>query len=128
MKGLIGKKMGMTQIYDETGRISPVTVLEVGPCTVLDQRTEEKNGYSALQLGFGKKKSKNVTKAVKGHCEKSGRNENPPAYIKEIRLDKDSELETGSEIKADIFNVNEYVDVTGTIKGRGFQGVVKKYN
>ena len=128
MKGIIGKKIGMTQIYDETGKVSPVTVLQAGPCTVIDQLTAEKNGYSAMQLGFGQKKAKNVSKAVKGHCEKSSRNENPPAVIKELRLDKDSELEIGSELSADIFSANEFVDVIGTIKGRGFQGVVKRYN
>jgi large subunit ribosomal protein L3 len=128
MKGLIGKKLGMTQIYDETGKVSPVTVLQVGPCTVIDQLTAEKNGYSAMQLGFGEKKAKNVSKAVKGHCEKSGRNENPPIVIKEFRLDKDSEAEIGSELSAEIFAENEFVDVIGTVKGRGFQGVVKRYN
>jgi large subunit ribosomal protein L3 len=128
MKGLIGKKLGMTQIYDGTGKVSPVTVLQVGPCTVIDQLTAEKNGYSAMQLGFGEKKAKNVSKAVKGHCEKSGRNENPPIVIKEFRLDKDSDAEIGSELSADIFAENEFVDVVGTIKGRGFQGVVKRYN
>ena len=81
-----------------------------------------------FSLDLVKKKSKNVSKAVKGHCEKSGRNENPPLIIKEIRLDKDSELEVGSELSADIFAENEFVDVIGTIKGRGFQGVVKRYN
>ena len=128
MKGLIGKKIGMTQLYDKTGKVSPVTVVEVGPCTVIEQLTSEKNGYSAVQLGFGKKKAKNVTKAVQGHCEKSGRSENPPIVIKEFRLDKDSDLEIGSELSADIFAENEFVDVIGTTKGRGFQGVVKRYN
>ena len=128
MKGLIGKKVGMTQIYDETGKVSPVTVLQVGPCTVLENLTMEKNGYSAVQLGFGEKKAKNVSKAIKGHCEKSGRNENPPAVIKEFRVEKDSDLEIGSELTADMFAENDFVDVVGTIKGRGFQGVVKRYN
>jgi large subunit ribosomal protein L3 len=128
MKGLIGKKLGMTQIYDETGKVSPVTVLEVGPCTVIDQMTSEKNGYSAVQLGFGEKKAKNVSKAVKGHCEKSGRSEKPPVTIKEFRLEEDSNLEIGSELRADVFVENDFVDVVGTIKGRGFQGVVKRYN
>ena len=129
MKGIIGKKLGMTQVYDETGKVSPVTVIQAGPCTVIDQLTTERNGYSAMQLGFGQKKPKNVSKAIKGHCEKSGRNENPPTVIKEIRFESDSELaEVGSEIKADIFSESDFVDVIGVIKGRGFQGVVKKYN
>ncbi len=128
MKGLIGKKVGMTQLYDEKGKVTPVTVIEAGPCTVIDQMTQERNGYSALQLGFGTKKAKNVSKAVKGHCEKSGLNENPPQYIREIRVQEDSEVEAGSVLTVEQFNENEFIDVVGTTKGRGFQGVVKRYN
>ena len=128
MKALIGKKIGMTQVYDEQGVVTPVTVIEAGPCPVLDLKTVDRDGYSAVQLGFGKKKAKNVTKPVLGHLKKSGQDVNPPQKIKEFRVAADSELEIGSELKADVFEVDEYLDITGTIKGRGFQGVVKRYN
>ncbi|HJO94630.1 MAG TPA: 50S ribosomal protein L3 [Victivallales bacterium] len=128
MKGLIGKKIGMTQLYDEKGKVTPVTVIEAGPCTVIDQMTQERNGYSALQLGYGTKKAKNVSKAVKGHCAKSGLEENPPQYIREIRAQEDSEVEAGSVLTVEQFNENDFIDVIGTTKGRGFQGVVKRYN
>ena len=128
MKGLIGKKLGMSQIYDETGKITPVTVVQAGPCTVIDQMTEERNGYSSIQLGFGEKKAKNVSKAVKGHCAKSGRDSNPPIIIREFRTDNDAEMEIGSVLTVEQFNASEFVDIVGTAKGRGFQGVVKRYN
>ena len=96
MAGIIGKKLGMTQVYDDNGRLTPVTVIEAGPCPVLDVKTQEKDSYSALQIGFGSKRAKNVTKPVLGHLAKSGNNENPPALIKEIRLAADSEAEVGS--------------------------------
>jgi large subunit ribosomal protein L3 len=128
MKGIIGKKVGMTQLYDEKGCVIPVTVLEAGPCVVLDVKTKERDGYSAVQLGAGVRKAKNVTKAVLGHCKKAGRETAPPTKILEVRTEADSDLEIGSEVKSDIFSDNDYLDVTGTIKGRGFQGVVKRYN
>ena len=128
MKGLIGKKLGMTQLYNEKGVVTPVTVIQAGPCTVIDQMTVERNGYSAMQLGFGNRKAKNVSSAVKGHCEKSGKKETPPEIIREIRIEKDSDLTVGSVIKADIFGENEFVDVIGTSKGKGFQGVVRRYH
>ena len=128
MAGLIGKKLGMTQVYDENGKVVPVTVVEAGPCAVLDVRKEETHGYSAVQVGFGNKKAKNVSKAVLGHLAKSQNAENPPAVIKEIRLTEDPSDELGVELKADIFSEGSFVDVTGTTKGRGFQGVVKRYN
>lgn len=128
MAGLIGKKLGMTQVYDENGRVVPVTVVEAGPCAVLDVRKEETHGYSAVQVGFGKKRAKNVSKAVLGHLAKSQNAENPPAVIKEIRLTEDPSDELGAELKADIFSEGSFVDVTGTTKGKGFQGVVKRYN
>lgn len=128
MKGLISRKIGMTQVYDDKGVLTPVTVLEAGPCVVLDVKTQERDQYSAIQLGFGERKAKNVTKAVRGHCAKAGRSDTPPVKISEIRLDADSELTPGSEVKADIFAADEFVDVVGTIKGRGFQGVVKRWN
>ncbi len=128
MKGLIGKKLGMSQIYDKTGKVTPVTVVQAGPCTVIDQMTEERNGYSSIQLGFGEKKAKNVSKAVQGHCAKSGRDSNPPIIIREFRADNNSEVEIGSVLTVEQFNESEFVDIVGTVKGRGFQGVVKKYN
>ena len=129
MKGLIGKKLGMSQVYDETGKVTPVTVIQAGPCTVMDRMTEEHNGYSSVQLGFGEKKAKNVTKPVLGHYAKSGRDSNPPVAIREFRTDKtESDLEIGAVLTVEQFKEDEFIDVIGTTKGRGFQGVVKKYN
>ena len=125
MKGILGTKLGMTRVYDENGRSIPVTVVEAGPCTVIATQTQEKNGYSAIQLGFGSRKAKNVSKAVLGTLKEGIE---PPSWIKEIRLKEDSDLEVGSQVTADIFAEKEYVDVTGTTKGRGFQGVVKRHN
>lgn len=127
-KALIAKKLGMSQIYDEKGRLIPVTVLQAGPCTVIEKKTVEKHGYSALQLGFGSKKAKNVSKAIKGHVEAAGLAENPPAVIKEFRTAADSEMEVGATLDVNTFEVGEFVDVNGKMKGRGFQGVVKRYN
>ncbi|OGV52727.1 MAG: 50S ribosomal protein L3 [Lentisphaerae bacterium GWF2_44_16] len=127
-KGLIGKKIGMTQVYNEKGTLVPVTVIEAGPCVVLDLKTKEKNGYSSIQLGFGEKKVKNVSKAIVGTCKKAGRENRPPCKIAEVRLDADSDLQIGAELKTDIFAANEFVDIIGITKGRGFQGVVKRYN
>ncbi len=128
MKALIGKKIGMTQIYDETGVVIPVSVIQAGPCPVLELKTQERDGYSAVQLGYGKKKAKNVTKALLGHFAKSGKDVSPVSKMKEFRVDVDSELEIGSELTAEVFEADEYLDVTGIVKGRGFQGVVKRYN
>ena len=128
MAGLIGKKLGMTQVYDENGKVVPVTVIQAGPCPVLDIRTQDSHGYSALQIGFGNKKAKNVSKAVLGHLNKSGNAENPPALIKEIRLSEDPSEELGQAVTVEAFEAGSYVDVTGTAKGKGFQGVVKRYN
>ena len=127
-KALIATKLGMSQIYDDKGRVIPVTVLQAGPCTVTDVKTEEKHGYSAIQLGFGSKKAKNMTKATLGHLKKSGLDEKPPAILKEFRTKQDSDSEIGSQIDVTTFAEGEYLDVTGTMKGRGFQGVVKRYN
>ena len=126
-KGLIGKKLGMTQVYTDKGVLVPVTAIELGPCPVIDVRTVAKNSYSALQLGFGYKKAKNVSKAVIGNLKKAGQDANPPAIIREIRLEADPEQEVGSVITADIFAANEFVDVTGRTKGRGFAGVVRRW-
>jgi large subunit ribosomal protein L3 len=105
-----------------------VTVIEAGPCPVLDIRKQNSHGYSALQVGFGSKKAKNVSKAVLGHLAKSQNAENPPAIIKEIRLQEDPTVELGSSVTADLFEAGSFVDVTGISKGKGFQGVVKRYN
>lgn len=128
MKGLIGKKIGMTQVYDEQGRIIPVTAIQAGPCVVVDVKTKDRDGYSALQLGFGERKVKNATKALQGHCEKAGIKGNPPSRLREFRTQNDPAVELGSVLNADVFAENDYLDVTGVIKGRGFQGVVKRYN
>ena len=126
MKGLIGKKLGMTQVFDEKGVLTPVTVIEVGPCVVTDVKTAERDGYSAIQLGFGSRKAKNVTKARKGHLAKAGvTGDRLPAVLREIR---GAEAEIGAVLKADIFAAGEYLDVIGVTKGRGFQGTVKRWN
>ncbi|MGN0866521.1 MAG: 50S ribosomal protein L3 [Oligosphaeraceae bacterium] len=128
-KGLIGKKLGMTQIFNEQGALVPVTVIACGPCTVITAKTVAKDGYSALQLGFGSRKAKNVSKAILGNVKPAGLEQNPPEVIKEIRLDADPAQKAGDVLKvADIFAVDEYVDVTGTTKGRGFQGVVHRWH
>jgi len=126
MKGLIGKKLGMTQVYDEKGVLTPVTVIEAGPCVVTCVKTAERDGYSAIQLGFGSRKAKNVTKARKGHLAKAGvEGEVLPAVLREIR---GAEAEVGAVLKADIFAAGEFLDVIGVTKGRGFQGTVKRWS
>ena len=127
MKGLLGKKVGVTRIFDDHGNALAATVLEGGPCTVISQRTMQKNGYSALQLGYGTRKIKNVSSAVRGVISIAGYTEHAPERIKEIRLDKDPSEAVGDKLNVDIFNIGDYVDVIGTAKGRGFQGVVKRY-
>ncbi|MDD5728277.1 MAG: 50S ribosomal protein L3 [Victivallales bacterium] len=128
MKGLIGKKLGMSQVFDDSGKVTPVTVIQAGPCTVVEVMTKDRNGYSAVQLGFGSKKAKNVSKAMLGHFKKANLKTELPAICREFRTEKDPDLELGSVIGADTFAADEYLDVTGIIKGRGFQGVVKRYN
>jgi large subunit ribosomal protein L3 len=128
MKGMIGKKVGMTQVYSEKGKLVPVTVLEVGPCVVVAVKTKEKDGYSAVQLGFGSAKAKNTSKAEIGHVKKAGL-EVIPVRLHEFRADADPQVELGSAVKVnDVFAENDYLDVTGVTKGRGFQGVVKRWN
>lgn len=126
-KGLIGRKLGMTQIYDEAGQVIPVTVVEAGPCAVVALRTLAKDGYSAVQLGFGAAKAKNVSRAVKGHLQASGQQDTPPAVIREVRLDADPEQAAGDVLDVSIFSQGEFVDVTGRSKGHGFQGVVRRW-
>ncbi len=128
MKGLLGKKIGMTQYYDDSGNVIPVTVVEAGPCRVLTVRTKERDGYSALQLGYGNKNPKNMNKAVRTHVSVAGCKDSVPSQIGEIRLAEDSDKNVGDVVTAEIFKAGEYVDVIGVTKGRGFQGVVKRYN
>lgn len=128
MKGIIGKKLGMTQVYDENGVLIPVTVIEAGPCPVVAVKTAERDGYVAQQLGFGTKKVKNVTKAQLGHLKGAGFDANPPAILREVRLDEvPADQGVGSVLKADLFAKGEFVDITGITKGKGFMGVIRRW-
>ncbi|KHO63431.1 MULTISPECIES: 50S ribosomal protein L3 [Thermoanaerobacter] len=124
-KGILGRKHGMTQIFNEKGEVIPVTVIEAGPCVVVQKKTVEADGYNAIQVGFGDVKEKRLTKPLIGHFKKAG----VPfkRYLREFRLDDISGYEVGSEIKVDIFKPGDKVDVTGISKGKGFAGVVKRY-
>jgi len=126
MKGILGKKVGMTQIFDERGEVIPVTVIEAGPCFVAQIKTVERDGYSAVQMGFEETKPKHVTRPQLQHLRKS---ELPPLrYLREFRLGTDgAEYEEGQKVTVDVFEAGEYVDVTGTSKGRGFAGTVKRH-
>ena len=124
MSGLIGKKIGMTSIFDENGKNIPCTVIEAGPCVVTQVRTEEVDGYNALQLGFDDKAEKRANKAEKGHFKKAGTS--PKKKIVEFR-DFEGEFKLGDTIGVDLFQEGEFVDVVGTSKGKGFQGVVKRH-
>ncbi len=128
MEGLIGKKVGMTQVYDADGRRTTVTVLEVGPCPVVQLKTAEKDGYVAAQLGWGEQKVQRLTKAVAGHLKKTGGLEGGVRILKEFALDAGEEVKVGDRITVANFEGVKYVDVTGTTKGRGFAGVLKRYN
>lgn len=125
MKGILGKKLGMTQVFAADGTVVPVTVIQAGPCVVLQKKDLENDGYEAIQLGFEDKKEKNATKPAIGHAKKA--NTAPKRYIKEIRGVNLGEYEVGQEIKADIFAEGEYVDVTGTSKGKGTAGAIKRW-
>ncbi|MBP1153555.1 MULTISPECIES: 50S ribosomal protein L3 [unclassified Paenibacillus] len=125
-KGILGKKLGMTQVFTPEGLVIPVTVIEAGPCTVLQKKDAENDGYEAIQIGFADKKEKNANKPELGHAKKAGAT--PKRYVKEFRNVQISEYEVGQEIKADLFTEGEFVDVTGTSKGKGFQGVIKRHN
>ena len=126
MAGLIGKKIGMTRIFDEGGAVIPVTVVEAGPCPVLQIKSAETDGYAAVQLGFGAQKDKRASKAEKGHAAKAGL-EAAPRLVREFPLSGDAEYEIGQAITVEVFEVGDAVRVTGTSKGRGFQGVVKRW-
>ncbi|MBE6603681.1 MAG: 50S ribosomal protein L3 [Ruminococcaceae bacterium] len=125
-KGIIGKKIGMTQIFDEVGNVIPVTVIEAGPCVVAQKKTAENDGYDAVQLGFMDAKEKQMTKPQKGHFEKSG--VAAKKHLKEFRLDDCSALNVGDVVGVDTFVVGDKVDVTGITKGRGYTGAIKRWN
>lgn len=125
-KALIGKKIGMTQIFDEKGKVVPVTVVEAGPCVVSMKKTVENDGYEAVQLGFGDIRPKLVTKPMQGHFKKA--DVAPKRTLKEFRFDDCSSFELGQIIKADVFETGDKVDVTGTSKGKGYAGVIKRWN
>jgi len=128
IKGILGKKIGMTQIYDEDGRVSPVTVIQAGPCVVVQKKTEDKDGYSAIQLGFVEPRSKSkANKALQGHFGKA--DIDPVKFVRELRLAStdDNGVEMGQEVKVDILRDVTKVDVTGVSKGKGFQGVMKRH-
>ena len=125
-KGLIGKKIGMTQIFDEKGNVIPVTVIECGPCVVAQKKTVENDGYDAIQLGFMEAKAKHLTKAEKGHFEKNGIQ--LKKHLKEFRYDDCSKYNVGDVITVDTFAAGEKVDITGMTKGHGYSGVVKRWN
>ena len=125
-KGIIGKKIGMTQIFDEIGNVIPVTVIQAGPCVVAQKKTVETDGYNAVQLGFSDAKEKHLTKADKGHFEKAG--VALKKHLKEFRLDDISAINVGDVITADTFAAGDKVDVTGMTKGHGYSGVIKRWN
>ena len=125
-KALIGKKIGMTQIFDEKGKVVPVTVVEAGPCVVSQVKTVETDGYTAIQMGFGDIKPKHVTKPLQGHFKKA--DVAPKRVLKEFRFDDCSAYELGQVIKADLFAAGDKVDVTGKSKGKGYAGVIKRWN
>lgn len=126
MSGIIGKKLGMTQIFEESGLVVPVTVIQAGPCPVLQVREAEKEGYRAVQLGFGAKKAKRVTRAEMGHAARAGL-EFAPAVLREFRVVQDTTPAVGEQVTVEQFEPGSKVKVTGTTKGRGFQGVVKRH-
>ncbi|MBF2077298.1 MAG: 50S ribosomal protein L3 [Synechococcales cyanobacterium T60_A2020_003] len=124
--GILGKKLGMTQVFDEEGRAIPVTVVQAGPCTVTQIKTVPTDGYSAIQVGFGESSEKSLNKPELGHLAKS--NSSPLRHLKEYRLADSSQYELGQQIKADVFEVGQLVDVTGNSIGRGFAGYQKRHN
>ena len=124
-KALIGKKVGMTQIFDEKGKVIPVTVIEAGPCVVAQVKTVESDGYNAVQLGFGDVKESKVNKPIKGHFTKSKLT--LKKHLREFRIDDVASVKVGDELKADVFVKGDKVDIQGTSKGKGFQGVIKRH-
>lgn len=125
-KGIIGKKIGMTQIFDEKGKVIPVTVVEAGPCVITQKKTVETDGYNAVQVGFGDMKPQRVSKPLAGHFKKG--DVAPKKTLKEFRMEDVQTLNVGDLIKADTFEAGEKVDITGTSKGKGYTGVIKRWN
>ena len=125
-KGIIGKKIGMTQIFDESGKVIPVTVIEAGPCVVVQKKTAENDGYEAVQLGYGDVKVTRVNKPMKGHFDKA--DVACKKELKEFRLEDCASVNVGDILKADTFAVGDMVDVSGTSKGHGFSGTIKRHN
>lgn len=123
---ILGKKLGMTQVFDLDGKVTPVTVIEAGPCVVVQKKTVDKDGYNAVVVAFGEDKEKNKNKPELGLFKKAG--VEVKKYLKEFKLDNFDELQVGSEIKCSVFNEGDLVDVTGTTKGHGFSGTIKRWN
>lgn len=126
VKGILGKKLGMTQIFTEAGKLLPVTVIEVTPSIVIQSKNVDRDGYNAVQLGFGAAKDKHVTSPMKGHFARAG--VKPVRFIRELRLQEASEYKSGDHIGVDVFKAGELVDITGTSKGKGFAGCIKRHN
>ena len=126
VNALIGKKLGMSQLFSPDGEVTPVTVIQAGPCTVTQIKSVESDGYNAVQLGFGEKKPQRTKKPSLGHFKKSGKG--PFAVLREVRVDDVGEFELGQEVSADIFQVGELVHVAGRSKGKGFAGTIKRWN
>lgn len=126
LRGLLGRKVGMTQVYAEGGRLVPVTVLEVGPCTVIQTRTKATDGYTAVQLGFEPKKEKHTPKPLVGHFKKAGTG--PFRVLREFRVEDPESMKPGQVVTLDLFKAGDLVDVTATSKGKGFQGVIKRHH
>ena len=126
MKAIIGKKVGMSQIFDENGHVIPVTVIEAGPCVVVQKKTVENDGYAAVQYGFGDVSPKHVTKPLKGHFDKS--EVAPKRTLREFRLDNTDAVNVGDIVKADVFAAGDHIDVVGTSKGKGYAGAIKRWN
>jgi large subunit ribosomal protein L3 len=126
VNALIGKKLGMSQLFSPNGEVTPVTVIQVGPCTVTQIKSVDSDGYNAVQLGFGERKPQRTKKPLLGHFKKSGKG--PFAVVREVRVDDIGEFELGQEVSADIFQVGELVQVVGRSKGKGFAGTIKRWN
>lgn len=126
IEGILGKKLGMTQVFAADGKCIPVTVVEAGPCIVVQKKTSETDGYGALQLGFGSKKAHRVNKPLMGHFKSAGKG--AFSQLREFRADNPDEYQVGDEITCQIFAAGDMIDVTGTSKGKGFQGVIKRWN
>lgn len=125
VNGLLGKKLGMTRMFLENGHWVEVTLVEAGPCTVTQRKTTEKDGYEAVQVGYGEIREKRCTKPLQGHFKQNGLT--PKRHLREFRMDEDAEINVGDEIRTDIFKAGERVDISGNSKGRGFAGVIKRH-